>query len=368
MLNADRYASLYGDTFVDEVKWLREVSPIIDSYSDLAEQRDYRNDRLDQLLLDSFTMTTYERVQMFEKLSYGDAGALLFSSGPSLSGVILNEAGSEEHKAQFYDYIKERRCRTFFAVTEPGKGSDAANLQSRLTDGRLSGKKWLVSNGFCGEIGVALFKTGDGPLATRAALLTNEIVNSSQIKRHLLRQYSLRGARLSYLEFDELPVPDEQLLGQHLNPCERGLFSMVRTFNKMRPCVVGLGIGYAQAVVDLLQDNLANNHSEWKQTCSGLNTILAGIRTLNQRAAKTADKEPDNTSYSSIAKIELDDLVKKIRPLLLEHIAQLDDPLFDHVKKFIRDSYAFDFMEGTHVIQKHNLINTLKRSNFVANW
>jgi len=40
----------------------------------------------------------------------------------------------------------------------------------------------------------------------------------------------------------------------------------------------------------------------------------------------------------------------------------------DWVKKYFRDSYALDFMEGTHIIQKNNIVNGLKRTDYVANW
>ena len=69
-----------------------------------------------------------------------------------------------------------------------------------------------------------------------------------------------------------------------------------------------------------------------------------------------------------MAKIELDELVKKIRSLIFDEIECLHDHCFNHVKKYIRDSYAFDFMEGTHVIQKNNLMSSLKQTNYVANW
>ena len=367
MINIDRYAALYGDLYIDEAAWLRSVASAVDAYQDLDLGCDYRNERLDEALIDSFTMSTHERVVLFEQLSYGDAGALLFSPGPSLAGVILNEAGSEAQKSFFYDYVKARRCRTFFAVTEPAKGSDAANLQCRLKNGYLSGKKWLVGNGAAGEIGVVLFKTNDGPLGTRAALLPNPLLASDSIERHLLRQFCLTGARLSYLEFKHLPIADELILGQHMKVCERGLFSMIRTFNKMRPCVVGLGLGYAQAVVDLLAD-YASDLDISASALSALTAKLAYVRELNQRAAHIADWEPDNITYSSLSKIELDDLVKELRPFLMERMAVLEDEPFAHVRKFIKDSYAFDFMEGTHIIQKHNVHNVLKRSNFAMNW
>nr|WP_241910718.1 acyl-CoA dehydrogenase family protein [Enterovibrio norvegicus] len=367
MINLDRYAATYGEKYGEHIEWLREVASAVDNYQDIHGNTDFRNEQLDALLLSSFSMTTEERVRMFEQLSYGDPGALLFSPGPSLSGVILNEAGSEEQKAQFYDYLKEHNCRTFFAVTEPSKGSDAGRLESRYTEGTLSGEKWLIGNGTKGDMGVVLFKTGASPLATRAALLTKDMIESPQVERRLLKQHCLRGARLSYLKFDGLPIPQEQLLGEHLHPCERGLFSMIRTFNKMRPCVVGLSIGYAQAAVDVLLDH-GKDAGIPLEACRHFNTILATIRDVNLVAAQTADKEPDNMAYSSLAKIELDDLVKQMRPFLFQHFSKLQSDHFTHVRKFMRDSYAFDFMEGTHVIQKHNLVNILKRNDYVSPW
>lgn len=367
MMNLDRYQAIYGEEYADHIEWLREISTAVDSYQDVLTGADFRNPALDKLLLSSFFMTTEERVRMFEQLSYGDPGSLLFSPGPSLSGVILNEAGSDAQKAQFYDYLKANDCRTFFAVTEPNKGSDAGRLEARLENDVLSGEKWLIGNGARGEMGVVLFKTGSSPLATRAALLTKEMINDGHLERRLLKQHCMRGARLSYLTFNNMPIPHENLLGEHLHPCERGLFSMIRTFNKMRPCVVGLSIGYAQAVIDLMLEH-GEDVGIPLEACRHFNTTLANMREMNLTAARTADKEPNNTAYSSMAKIELDDFVKQIRPFLFTHYQKLQSDRFAHVRKFMRDSYGVDFMEGTHIIQKHNLVNILKRNDYQSPW
>ena len=164
-----------------------------------------------------FRATTRQRAEIFEVMAYGDPGFLLTTPGPSLSGVLLQALGDEQQRAYFHRYVVENRSRTFFAVTEPDKGSDAAHLGTRLSkDRRLSGEKLLFGNGAVAPIGTVLARTGDGPLDVAAVLLPPQLVGSASVTARVLDMFAMRGAQLSYMRFDRLEIPEEMILGRHL--------------------------------------------------------------------------------------------------------------------------------------------------------
>ena len=81
-----------------------------------------------------------------------------------------------------------------------------------------------------------------------------------------------------------------------------------------------------------------------------------------------SDSYPRRALVSVSDKSGLDDFVKGFRPFLFGLLPNLESNVFGHAHKFFRDCYGFDFMEGTHIIQKHNLVNALKRKNYAAPW
>ncbi|MFD0507369.1 acyl-CoA dehydrogenase family protein [Streptomyces chiangmaiensis] len=80
-----------------------------------------------------YGMGTLERIVFAEEVAVGDAGMLLASPGPMMSGVLIDALGDEQQKKWFYSRIIEKPTWTFFALTEPDRGSDAGAMNTTLT-------------------------------------------------------------------------------------------------------------------------------------------------------------------------------------------------------------------------------------------
>src|ERR1700736_2140146 len=132
-IDVERVERLYGQ------RWVETAGVDRSSALSVLTDADLRADVSDQLIRDKieadFSATTRQRAEMCEAMAYGDTGFLLTMPGPSLSGVLVRTLGDEDQQALFQRYVVEHRCRTFFAVTEPDRGSDAGNLKTRLIDG-----------------------------------------------------------------------------------------------------------------------------------------------------------------------------------------------------------------------------------------
>src|SRR2546421_8119919 len=139
-LDSNRVERLYGSRWVETAEWYRSSALSVLTDADLQVDL-LADDRVRGKIEADFSATARQRAEMCEVMAYGDAGFLLTMPGPSLSGVLIQALGDDEQQAVFQSTVLEQRCRTFFAVTEPARGSDAGNLGTRLTDGRLSGEK-----------------------------------------------------------------------------------------------------------------------------------------------------------------------------------------------------------------------------------
>ncbi|EKD92259.1 MAG: acyl-CoA dehydrogenase protein, partial [uncultured bacterium] len=203
----------YGELYASFAASFREIAFEIDSdpqaifkYSDLSA--------VDFILSDRDS-TAVKRTEYLEAFGYGDAGVLLACPGPSLSGLMLRELGLPDQVDAFYSQLKEKRMRTFFALTETEKGSDANQIQTRLIKTNnhfiLNGAKSFFGNGAVSNMGVVLARMFDGPVGIRAVWLTPEIINDGSIKKQTLPQFSLCGAQIAVMQFNQTVIPESQV-------------------------------------------------------------------------------------------------------------------------------------------------------------
>ncbi|MEV4267956.1 acyl-CoA dehydrogenase family protein [Micromonospora aurantiaca (nom. illeg.)] len=349
-LNPDRFAARYGPEWLAAATWYRENSPAVPDDPDLV-LRHLDHPAVAQKIEAEFAADTRRRAAMFEALSYGSASFLLTTPGPSLSGVLLDALGTPRQRAWFRELVSTTRCRTFFAVTEPGRGSDAAHLDTTLRDGRLTGEKLLFGNGAVAPVGTVLARTGDGPLDLVAVLMTPELIESGAVRRRVLPMFALPGAQLSELRIDGLRVPPEAVLGSHLKATERGMMGMLKTFHRFRPGVAAMALGHAQALVDYVRDHVGAARPELDR----FDQMLERSRELNAAAAREVDEEPLRGALVSLAKQRATAAAEEVAAVLARELPVA--ALVDHpwLARSLTDVVAYEFMEGTTPIQLANV-------------
>jgi len=309
--------------------------------------------------------TAYERTCYLEAYAYGDPGVMLACPGPSLSGLMIRELGREDQVKNFYHYLHEHNARTFFALTEPEKGSDAGKLQCSLIPDLktgqylLSGHKCLFGNGAKGHLGVILARTNPGPLGIRAVLITPELLDEKKgwIFRETLPMVGLRGAQIAYMRFENCPITSENLLGEHLSPMQRGMMSVIKTFNRLRTGVGALAIGQAQAVLDYVYENRHTLSDSAIEAYRNMYYQVDLMRKLLRNAAEKVDSSPFESFDISLAKIEATKTAEVVisRSIdLLKPADVLDNPW---LAKCYRDSFAWEYMEGTRNMQLKNIFH-----------
>jgi alkylation response protein AidB-like acyl-CoA dehydrogenase len=293
------------------------------------------------------------------ELARGDAGMILACPGPALAGVAVDYLGSHEQQELFYRRLEDGRTWTFFAMTEPGRGNDATAMRTRLDpDGSggylLSGGKRYIGNGARGGIGVVFARTGKSVLSIRAALVE---VPARGWSGRRLDMIGLRGAYLSELEFDGVPVAGHMLLGGHLPAARRGMWGAIRTFNKMRIQVAALAVGTAMAICEYVAEQRTSMHRARRAglDLAGLDLAVAraeAARRLVYLAAARVDQDPDRGYLSCAAKLAATRMaVETARwgAAALGPASLIEHPLLE---KWTRDVCSFEFMEGTDNIQR----------------
>ncbi|GIP63148.1 acyl-CoA dehydrogenase [Virgibacillus pantothenticus] len=297
-----------------------------------------------------------ERVIALEKFAYGDVGVLLASPGPSLSGQVIMDMGDPEQQNFYYNTLISEKTWTFFALSEPSKGSDASEIKSKITEKYgnklLNGEKKFIGNGSRATIGVVFVKSSDGPLG-----ITGLLIDPSRkgFESTTLDTLGVKGAGLSKLTFNNYKVDSSDILGRHLRPTKRGLWGAIQTFNRMRPGVAALGLGVAQATMDYILSNKRNFSSDQTKSIERYNDKILSVRNLIHSAAYQVEHNPTIGYLGSIAKIKAIKLVEEITEYamyLFGQYAMIEHP---YLNKWFRDARALEFMEGTTNIQKLNV-------------
>lgn len=306
---------------------------------------------------------TLERVVFAEEVAVGDAGMLLAAPGPVMSGVLIDSLGDERQKKWFYSRILERPTWTFFALTEPARGSDAGAMETTLTpaddgDGYvLNGAKRYIGNAARADIGVVFARTRPGPLGVTAVLTE---ASAPGFTAEPLETIGLRGLRITAMTLDNVRIAADNVLGRHLRPTQRGMWSAVQGLNRLRPGVAAFGLGIARSAYEYVRENRPGLPAWDRERLDDLGRRITGVRQLIWRAARAVDENDPAAGYlASAAKAKASRLAEDATMEALGFFgpgARLEHPLLD---KLARDARAVEFMEGTGNIQKLNLFTGL---------
>lgn len=317
-------------------------------------------------LLSDRESTTLTRTHYLEAFAYGDPGVLLAAPGPSLSGLMMRELGTLEQADEFYNILKTHKMQTFFALTEPEKGSDASQIQTRLYRKNAGEKKYIMSgvksffgNGAVASMGIVLARIADTPIGIRAVWLTPDILNGFCIEKSTLPLFSLRGAQIAIMKFNDTEIPESQILGNHLSSCENGLLGIIKTFNRLRTGVGALAIGQAQAVYDLTFSLNKKKFNTLKSKFLHLHSSLEAARCLLHQAALKIDDNAFIGYPASLAKVNATQTAEKVIHQCINLCTfemLIDNPW---LLKAYRDVFCWEYMEGTSLIQKKQLNKNL---------
>lgn len=172
---------------------------------------------------------------MADESSRMEGGVNMALEGASVIGVPpIVHHGTEEQKQKWLPGLFTWETSFSLGITEPGGGSDVANMQTTATktpDGKsyiVNGyKKWITGMPWATHMTTAV-RTG-GPGASGLSLLV--IPTSSPGLRHRrITNSGQRSGGASFVELDNVVVPASNLLGAE----NSGFKIIMRNFNKER--------------------------------------------------------------------------------------------------------------------------------------
>jgi acyl-CoA dehydrogenase len=182
----------------------------------------------------------------FAQAGAGGLSASLFSH--TIGAPPIASAGSEALKRRVLPSVLSGEKICALAITEPGGGSDVANLATKARrEGNeyvVDGEKTFITSGMRADYYTVAVRTG-GPGAAGVSLLVIER-DRPGFSRALLDKMGWWCSDTATLRFDGVRVPAENLLGDE----NAGFRIIMRNFNSERLGMAAGAVGFAQACLD----------------------------------------------------------------------------------------------------------------------
>jgi len=183
-----------------------------------------------------------------EEISRTDINACYVLLLAALNADILVANASGEQLARWLPPIAEGSALSALCLTEPERGSDAANLALRArADGdgwRLEGEKTSISLGMQADTGVVFARTG-GPGARGVSAFYVDL-HDRRVSRTPLDDLGGRAIGRASLHFDGVPVTRDELIGAE----GAGFVSVMQGFDYSRAVIGLMCVGVAAAALD----------------------------------------------------------------------------------------------------------------------
>jgi cyclohexanecarboxyl-CoA dehydrogenase len=184
-----------------------------------------------------------------EEIGRGDFACTYGIQLAGLAGQILGRSGTEEIKTRWLPPTASGEAVVALALTEPGAGSDAANLACRAErDGEsyvIIGEKSGISLGMAAQAAIVFARTDP---SGRARGVTAFLVPLDRpgVSRSPLRDMGTRAIGRAVLAFDHVRLPASHRLGEE----GTGFYQVMQGFDYNRIGIALACLGVAQQSVE----------------------------------------------------------------------------------------------------------------------
>jgi short-chain 2-methylacyl-CoA dehydrogenase len=303
-------------------------------------------------------MSTVGFVAAMEQIGLADQSlAAAWQAHVTIGSLPLLLFGDDAQRERWLRPLAEGRVLGAFGLTEPDAGSDAKGIATRAVpkDGGwvINGRKTFISNaGTDMSFGVTMLARTESSFATFVV----EKDTPGFTMGPKMRGIGWRGLDTRELWFDDVWVPDDQLVG---DPA-MGLGQFLGTLEVGRISIAALSLSLTQAVLDLALA-YAQERSQFGQPISKFQTVqfkladiateLEAARWLTYRAAWLRDDGQPFQKEAAMAKLKASRVAAWAASEAVQVHGGVGYMLDSPVARFYCDSKVLEIGEGTNEIQ-----------------
>ena len=314
--------------------------------------------------------TTFATI--FEELSRGFMSISGAIGTHHILTYVLTHYGTEEQKQRFLPDLASGKKRGGLALTEPGGGTDVANLQTTAEkDGEeyvINGTKMFITNGRYGDAFCLLARTD------KEAEPNHRGISAFVIERgpgftvgRDLDKLGYRGLDTCELIFEDFRIPTENLIGGEEN---RGFGQVMSGLETGRINVAARAVGVAQAAFDAAIKYAQQRESFGKPIAehqaiqlmlANMATKVQAARLLTYDAAAKKDSGERVDLESGMAKLYASEICQEVAMDAMRVHGGYGYIKESPVERYYRDAPLMIIGEGTNEILRTVIARQLLR-------
>ncbi|MEB8339898.1 acyl-CoA dehydrogenase family protein [Streptomyces endophyticus] len=303
----------------------------------------------------SYTLVT-------EELGRGDSSVRgIVSVSLGLVTKPIQQWANEEQKRHWIPRLTAGEALGCFGLTEPGHGSNPADLQTRaVRDGDdyvINGTKIFITNGTWADVVLLFARTNDTPghKGISAFLVPTDTPGLTRNTIH--GKLGLRGQTTAELVLEDVRVPASALMG----PEGKGFSIAMSALAKGRMSVAAGCVGIAQAALDAAvgyageREQFGKSIASYQLVQELISDIAVDVdaaRLLTWRVADLVDRGEDFATAASKAKLFASEAAVRAANNALQVFGGYGYIDEYPVGKLLRDARVMTLYEGTSQIQK----------------
>lgn len=211
---------------------------------------------------------------------------LFINAHQSIGLKALLLFGTDEQKNRWLSPLAKGEQIAAFSLTEPNAGSDASGVETRAVYDsekkvyRINGKKQWTTNGSIAKVLTVMAKTEvDTPQGKQekvTAFLVTPDMPGFKVTNHALEKVGMRGTKTANLEFQDLHVPENHVLG----PLGGGLKVCLTVLDYGRTTFGAACTGAAKFLVEQAVDH-ARNRYQFKRPLASFGLVKKKIAEMS---------------------------------------------------------------------------------------
>ena len=332
-----------------------------------------RSDREEQFPTDIVAISKREKILDFsnpwkvlvtiEELVRRDPGLGISVTISAFGSEIFMLFGNDAQKEKYMNPVFAGQKTLGLGVTEPGGGSDVANIKTEAKqDGDsyiLNGGKMFISNGQIADYFLVLARTSPPPSPEKKhrgmSVFVVDAKSPGFSVNKLHGKLGVRATNTAELIFNNVRVPKENMVGEE----GKGFYYIMTFFNISRIYVAAQGLGIARGALDRLVE-YSKKYGEMSETgelkenlqlaIAEIATRVEAARNLTYKAASYLFKFTPNPVVTSMSKYYAADTAvfstRRAMELMSLHGLTTD------LERFFRDAKILDIWEGTTEVEK----------------
>jgi butyryl-CoA dehydrogenase len=287
--------------------------------------------------------------------------AVIVTVNNSLVGEVIDKFGTDGQKQRWLSALATGAALGAFALSEEHAGTDAANLQTRVTfDGvgyRLTGRKVWVANAEVADVAI-VFASAQPDVSGRGISAFLVPLDSIGVVRETRRDsLGVRGLGCVDLEFDDVHLDSTQVLGMP----GKG-FAIARwALEGGRVAIAAQALGVGRAALDEALAHAKARHTfgqaianyqaiQWM--LADMATELDAARMLTLKAASLHRSQERISLEASMAKLAASEAAHFAADKAMQILASAGYRRGSRVERLFRDVRATEIYQGTSEVQR----------------